>query len=55
MVGYWYLDPNDNDAGLTIEIYKRMSVLPTLICKDRRKLTLDDPIVRKTIEWAEGR
>jgi hypothetical protein len=55
LVGFWNLDPADPEADVNIEIYKRMRIIPTLICKDRRMLTTENPVVRKTMEWVNGK
>ena len=52
LVGYYHLGPQDKDAEIGIEVYRRMGALPTLICNDPALIQADQPVVKRLLELA---
>jgi len=53
-VGYYRLNPKEKDVDIGIKVYRRMGVIPTLICNEPELIRPDQPTIRKLLETAVG-
>ncbi len=51
LIGYYHLNPRDKDVDLGIEVYRRMGIIPTLICPNPDLIVAGNPAVKKILDW----
>ncbi len=55
LVGYYHRGPNDKDAEIGMEVYRRMGAIPTLICNEPTLINRDQPVVKRLLELSGPR
>lgn len=54
LVGYFHLNPKDEDAELGIEVYRRMGTIPTITKPTPETLDPSNPVIKKLVELASA-
>ena len=54
LVGNYHCGPKDKDAGIRVEVYRRMGAVPTLICNDPTRIGAVQPILKKIADLARS-